>query len=78
MSRRRGYTLVELVLVMLLLTLVASAVFTLAGAGSQTYLRLADKRGSDASARLAELAAIEAELATAPDPEFRFHSGTPA
>ncbi len=41
------------------------------------YLRLA---GRDASiqARLAELAAVEAELATAPDPEFRFHSGTPA
>jgi tRNA isopentenyl-2-thiomethyl-A-37 hydroxylase MiaE len=27
--------------------------------------------------RLAELAAIEAELAVAPDEEFRFHSGTP-
>jgi tRNA-(ms[2]io[6]A)-hydroxylase len=42
------------------------------------YLRLADKRGSDVMARLEELAAIEAELATAPDSEFRFHSGTPA
>jgi tRNA-(ms[2]io[6]A)-hydroxylase len=42
------------------------------------YLRLADKRGSGSSARLAELAAVEAELATAPDVEFRFHSGTPA
>jgi tRNA isopentenyl-2-thiomethyl-A-37 hydroxylase MiaE len=30
------------------------------------------------AARLAELAAVEAELATAPDAEFRFHSGTPA
>lgn len=41
------------------------------------YLRLA---GRDASvhARLAEIAVVEAELATAPDPEFRFHSGTPA
>ena len=28
-------------------------------------------------ARLGELATVEAELATAPDPEFRFHSGTP-
>lgn len=28
--------------------------------------------------RLAPLARREAELATAPDPEFRFHSGTPA
>ncbi len=27
--------------------------------------------------RLAQLAATEAELATAPDPEFRFHSGPP-
>jgi tRNA-(ms[2]io[6]A)-hydroxylase len=42
------------------------------------YLRLADKRGPDASTRLAELAVVEAELATAPDAEFRFHSGTPA
>ncbi len=29
-------------------------------------------------ARLAELAEIEADLATRPDPEFRFHSGPPA
>ncbi len=42
------------------------------------YLRLAEKRGSDVRARLDELAVVEAELATAPDPEFRFHSGTPA
>ena len=46
------------------------------------YLRLAARAGSDAStdleARLAELAAIEADLATSPDPEFRFHSGTPS
>ena len=43
------------------------------------YLRLADKRsGEDPRPRLAELASIEAELATSPDPEFRFHSGTPA
>jgi tRNA-(ms[2]io[6]A)-hydroxylase len=41
------------------------------------YLKLADKRGDDARQRLEELAAIEAELAVAPDPEFRFHSGTP-
>jgi tRNA-(ms[2]io[6]A)-hydroxylase len=41
------------------------------------YLRLADKRGSGVSERLGELAAVEAELATAPDAEFRFHSGTP-
>ncbi len=41
------------------------------------YFRLADKRGADAAARLEELAVVEAELATSPDPEFRFHSGTP-
>lgn len=42
------------------------------------YLRLAEKRGSDVRARLEQLAAVEAELATSPDGEFRFHSGTPA
>lgn len=42
------------------------------------YLRLAERRGSDARDRLGALAVIEAELATSPDPEFRFHSGTPA
>jgi tRNA 2-(methylsulfanyl)-N6-isopentenyladenosine37 hydroxylase len=42
------------------------------------YLKLAEKRGSAVTQRLGELATIEAELATAPDPEFRFHSGTPA
>ena len=46
------------------------------------YLRLAARTGlADAAAidsRLRELSAVEAELATAPDAEFRFHSGTPA
>jgi tRNA-(ms[2]io[6]A)-hydroxylase len=42
------------------------------------YLRLAEKRGEGVSDRLEQLGAIEAELAVAPDPEFRFHSGTPA
>lgn len=42
------------------------------------YLRLAHERGTDAAPRVAALAAVEAELATAPDPQFRFHSGTPA
>jgi tRNA-(ms[2]io[6]A)-hydroxylase len=41
------------------------------------YLKLA-ARDAAVQARLAELAAVEAELATAPDREFRFHSGTPA
>jgi tRNA-(ms[2]io[6]A)-hydroxylase len=45
------------------------------------YLRLAARTGlADAAtlgARLVQLATIEAELATSPDTEFRFHSGTP-
>lgn len=32
----------------------------------------------DFERRCAELRAVEARLVTAPDPEFRFHSGTPA
>jgi tRNA-(ms[2]io[6]A)-hydroxylase len=35
-------------------------------------------RGLDYDARLAALAAVEAGLATRPDPLFRFHSGPPA
>lgn len=46
------------------------------------YLRLAARASpADAAtlaARLDHLAGIEAELATAPDAEFRFHSGTPS
>jgi tRNA-(ms[2]io[6]A)-hydroxylase len=46
------------------------------------YLKLAGRAGiTDAQslqARVAEFAAIEAELAVAPDAEFRFHSGTPS
>lgn len=41
------------------------------------YLRLAEKRGDGARERLRAIGEIEAELAVAPDPEFRFHSGTP-
>jgi tRNA-(ms[2]io[6]A)-hydroxylase len=43
------------------------------------YLRLAEERacGEDWRARLAQLAEVEAELATSPDPQFRFHSGEP-
>lgn len=43
------------------------------------YLRLAEQRAGDRDwrARLHELATIEAELATSPDPQFRFHSGLP-
>jgi tRNA-(ms[2]io[6]A)-hydroxylase len=44
------------------------------------YLRLAEQRADRAelNARLSTLAEVEAELATAPDSQFRFHSGTPA
>jgi len=45
---------------------------------AELYLRLAARGGSVVDRRLQEIAAAEAELATAPDPEFRFHSGTPA
>ncbi|MGI9246088.1 MAG: tRNA-(ms[2]io[6]A)-hydroxylase, partial [Steroidobacteraceae bacterium] len=45
---------------------------------SGLYLKLAEKRGEDLRQRLQQLAEIEGELALAPDPEFRFHSGTPA
>ncbi len=47
----------------------------------QLYLRLAMQAaqvgGLDWRARLAVLAGREAELATAPDAQFRFHSGSP-
>lgn len=45
------------------------------------YRRFADRhgalRGLDSNRRFADFAAIEAELATSPDPQFRFHSGRP-
>lgn len=52
----------------------------------QLYLKLAERHAQTAgledprgvvAQRLKELAAVEAEAATAPDPEFRFHSGEP-
>lgn len=48
----------------------------------ELYLRFADaeqraRPALDWRARLIELAAVEAELATAPDDAFCFHSGTP-
>jgi tRNA-(ms[2]io[6]A)-hydroxylase len=44
------------------------------------YLEFARRAesGGHLEARLRELAAREAELATSPDPQFRFHSGAPA
>ncbi len=49
----------------------------------ELYLELAQRCGDPAAAqtlphRLHELAEHEADLATAPDPVFRFHSGAPA
>ena len=43
------------------------------------YLRLAEHRSGqqDWRARLKHLAEVEAELATSPDPQLRFHSGLP-
>ncbi|HBP37847.1 MAG TPA: hypothetical protein DD640_03740 [Clostridiales bacterium] len=52
MRRRNGYTLIELVLVLLLLVLVAAVVFTLASVGSETYLRLAAKQDQAADLRI--------------------------
>jgi tRNA 2-(methylsulfanyl)-N6-isopentenyladenosine37 hydroxylase len=48
----------------------------------QLYLRLANERSrpeqdADWQQALDKFAAIEAELITAPDPQFRFHSGLP-
>jgi tRNA-(ms[2]io[6]A)-hydroxylase len=40
--------------------------------------RAAERADVDLSGRIAEFAALEAELITAPDDEFRFHSGPPA
>ena len=47
------------------------------------YLRLAEERSraehdADWVSALHRFAAIEAELVTSPDPQFRFHSGSPA
>jgi len=42
------------------------------------YLQLAERRGKDIARRWQELVALEAELATQPDAQFRFHSGAPA
>jgi len=44
------------------------------------YLRLAQQRAGqeDWQRRLQQIATVEAELATSPDPQFRFHSGCPA
>lgn len=45
----------------------------------ELYLRMAEQRAGnmDWRGRLREIAAVEAELATSKDPQFRFHSGEP-
>lgn len=53
MRRRGGYTLIELVLVMLLLTFVAVSVFLLTGVGSSAYARLSDGRSRASDLRIA-------------------------
>jgi tRNA 2-(methylsulfanyl)-N6-isopentenyladenosine37 hydroxylase len=51
-------------------------------AGLYLELARADVKGDDDGMallqRLSELAAVEADLITSPDPQFRFHSGVPA
>ena len=44
------------------------------------YIRLVEPRAGDLDwqRRLKELAAVEADLATSADPQFRFHSGLPS
>lgn len=42
------------------------------------YLALARKYGDDVDDRVQTFLAKDAELITSPDPEFRFHSGSPA
>jgi tRNA-(ms[2]io[6]A)-hydroxylase len=46
----------------------------------ELYLRLVEQRSGreDWRERLHALGEVEAELATSPDPQFRFHSGDPA
>jgi prepilin-type N-terminal cleavage/methylation domain-containing protein len=51
MKQRRGYTLIELVLVLLLLVLVAAGVFSLAASGSEAFLRLSNRQGVTADMR---------------------------
>lgn len=52
MNNRRGYTLIELLLVLFLLILIALSVFSLTGIGSRTYLRLAEKQTIAADLRI--------------------------
>ena len=53
MKRRGGYSLIELVLVMMLLIIVAVSVFLLTNAGSSAYARLSENRGVSSDLRIA-------------------------
>ena len=53
MKRRGGYSLIELVLVMLLLIIVAVSVFLLTSAGSSAYARLSGNRAASSDLRIA-------------------------
>lgn len=50
--KRRGYTLIEMVLVLFLLIIVSFFVFTLTGIGSSAYLRLTDWQNRTADLRI--------------------------
>lgn len=79
MSRNKsGYTLIELILVMFLLIMVASLVFTLTAAGSQAWLRLTGSQNERSELRTAmsyleiqiKKADEEGAVSIAPDPFF--------
>ncbi|MDD4461707.1 MAG: DUF4860 domain-containing protein [Eubacteriales bacterium] len=52
MGHKRGYTLIELVLVIFLLLFIAMAVFSLTGIGSQSYSRLVQKQDVQSDLRV--------------------------
>jgi type II secretory pathway pseudopilin PulG len=79
MNRNRGgYTLIELILVMFLLIMVASLVFSLTAAGSQAWLRLNTAQNSRSDLRTAmsyleiqiKKADEEGAVSIEPDPFF--------
>lgn len=53
MKGRGGYSLIELMLVMLLLIIVAVSVFLLTSAGSSAYARLSENAGASSDLRIA-------------------------
>ena len=53
MTPRKGYTLIELILVMFLLLFIALAVFSLTRVGSEAYLRLTSQQSLQSDLRIA-------------------------